>query len=152
MESPEVQAALGAAVEDVLETMCFACVIGSSDQPPTEPGLGASPVIAELRFIGSPSGGFRLGVEAQVARLFAAAFLGREESELSEVQTGEVVCELANMICGSVLSRLERDITFHITHPELASPEAAADARGTVRWFELEEGLLNTSLLLEQVP
>ena len=37
----------------------------------------------------------------------AGDFLGEDETALAERQVEEVVCELANMICGSVLSRVE---------------------------------------------
>jgi hypothetical protein len=75
-----------------------------------------------------------------------AGFLGREEAEVSDGQAGEVVCELANMICGSVLSRLESEETFQITHPELVPQEAAAGLQGEQGWFDLGDGFLATSL------
>ena len=50
----------------------------------------------------------------------AADFLGVDEGELTGHQVGEVVCELANMICGSVLSRMESAATFRIAPPKLA--------------------------------
>jgi hypothetical protein len=88
----------------------------------------------------------------KLARVVGAGFLGREEAEVSDAQAGEVVCELANMICGSVLSRLESEATFQITHPELtpSEPGAGFDGAGACRWFDLGDGLLITSLELQQ--
>jgi hypothetical protein len=63
-----------------------------------------------------------------------------------------VVCELANMICGSVLSRLERNATFQITHPELVPPQqdVSFGGAGANRWFDLGDGILTVSLELQQ--
>src|SRR5271169_5617214 len=132
MEPNDIQLGLAAAVEEVLETMCFTSVFGSGegaapapgeDGVPGEADAGPPACTAELRFEGNPSGGCRVSVSRKLARVVGAGFLGLEEMEVTDSQTEEVVCELANMICGSVLSRLEREATFRITHPELTSPE-----------------------------
>ena len=82
------------------------------------------------------------------ARTIGSGFLGKEEAEISDEQTGEVVCELANMFCGSVLSRLEDKTTFHLSHPELVSVPSGTpfNPPGIARWFELESGSLAASL------
>ena len=151
MEPNEIQTALDAAVEEVLETMFFTTVLASAEGvvPPDGDG-GPPPVIAELRFEGNPPGGFRVGVPMKLARVAGAVFLGREEEELSDAQAGEVVCELANMICGSVLSRLESDTAFQLTHPELVPPESAS-FQGASRWFDLGDGILTAALELRQI-
>jgi CheY-specific phosphatase CheX len=93
-----------------------------------------------------------LGVSKKLARALGAGFLGLEEAEPSDSQAGDVVCELANMICGSTLSRLEDKATFRITHPELISQErgASCGGGGVNRWFDLGEGILTVSLELRQ--
>ncbi len=113
---------------------------------------GAPACTAELRFHGNPSGGFRVRVPWKLARVVGAGFLGREETEVSDSQAEEVVCELANMICGSVLSRLESKATFQITHPEPGRPErdAGFDGAGASRWFDLGDGILTVSLELQR--
>ncbi len=152
MEPNEIPAALAAAVAEVLETMCFTTVLADSDDaaPPSEdptPEVGV-----EVRFEGSPSGGFRVSVPRRVARAVGAGFLGREEAEVSDSQAAEVVCELANMICGSLLSRLENKATFRITHPELvlSGPGAGFGRSATCRRFDLGDGFLTASLELRQ--
>ena len=116
-------------------------------------GTGAPALTADLHFQGNPSGRFRVSVTMKLARVVGAGFLGREEAEVTDSQAGEVVCELANMICGSVLSRLENKTTFQITHPELtpSEPVACFDGDSACRWFDLGDGLLITSLELQQV-
>ena len=176
MEPNEIQIGLAAAVEEVLETMCFTSVFASAEgtlppdgdgsAPAPEGGAGPAgePAIpaeadataptctAELRFRGVPSGQCRVRVARSLARVMAAGFLGCEEIEVSDSQTEEVVCELANMICGSVLSRLESEATFRITHPELVPPERGAwfEGAGINRWFDLGDGILTVSLELQQ--
>jgi CheY-specific phosphatase CheX len=152
MRSAEIQTALAAAVEEVLETMCFSAVLASSEgrSPPEAEAEAAPAVGAELYFHGEPSGGFRLALTANAARAVGAGFLGKEESEVSEPEAAEVVCELANMICGSVLSQLESQTEFRLTHPELAPTESESFAQtGAWRWFDLGEGHLITSLRLQ---
>jgi len=152
MEPNEIQAALAAAVEEVLETMYFSTVLASADGAAPSEGGGAPAITVKLRFEGSPSGGFRVSVPLTLARVVSAGFLGREEAEVSDSQAEEVVGELANMICGSVLSRLQSDATFQITHPELTptEPGVGFEGAGANRWFDLGDGILTVSLELGQ--
>lgn len=149
METDEIQTALASAVEEVLETMCFTSVFDSAEGAVAPSGDESAPaLLAELQFHGSHSGGFRVGAPMKLARTVGAGFLGRDEAEVSDDQAGEVVCELANMFCGSVLSRLESQTIFEISHPELA-PQAhgAGFGNGGVnRWFDLGDGILSVSL------
>jgi len=153
MEPNEIQGALASAVEEVLETMCFAGVLASAEGSAPPEADGVEPALAaELRFQGNPSGGFRVGASMRLARVVGAGFLGREEMEVTDTQAGEVVCELANMICGSVLSRLESEAAFQISHPELTPPGQGASCAvaAASRWFDLGDGILTVSLELQQ--
>ena len=158
MQATEVQAALASAVEEILETMCFSTVFSSSETafPPSAlpEANDGSALMAQLRFEGNPSGEFRLTIPMKPARMIGSCFLGKEEAEISDEQTGEVVCELANMFCGSALSRLEAETTFHLSHPELVPAESGTsfDPLGIVRWFELESGSLTASFSFRQAP
>ena len=53
------------------------------------------------------------------ARVMAANFLGLDENDIAESQVAEVTCELTNIICGSVLTRLEHGARFELLHPEI---------------------------------
>ena len=156
MEPNSIQTALAFAVEEVLETMCFTTVLSSAEgYAPPGPRSEAPAVAAELSFEGNlkdnPPGQFHVSLHRNVARMVAAGFLAREEAEVSEEQSEEVVCELANMICGFVLSHLESRSTFRISHPELASPEPGSvmENAGAGRWFDLGGGFLVASLRLQ---
>jgi len=106
---------------DVLEKMFFISIL---DQAPDTVALPVQEDIAvRLSFEGKPSGSLTVELNRFVARSIAADFLGAEPDELSDSQVGEVMCELANMICGSVLSRVENAVTFRLGAPAIAAPE-----------------------------
>jgi CheY-specific phosphatase CheX len=136
VNNAEIETALAAASAEVLETMFFAEVLGAAPPP-------AAGIAARVVFRGSPPGAFSMAIDSAAARALAAGFLALDESELSEPRVGEVVCELANMICGSVLSRLEPDAAFELLHPELIAPVAAA---APARFLDLGAGALAVSI------
>jgi len=129
---------LSDAVAEVLETMFF---VTSEGAPPAE-ALGEPEILAELRFEGEPSGSFSIRITRSVAQSVAADFLGAEVPDVSEQQVLDVVREMANMICGSVLSRVESEATFRLSTPQVsegepesrralsASAELAVEVRG----------------------
>ena len=142
---------LSTAVHTVLETMFFATPTG-----PVEPELvAASPLLASrLSFRGDPSGSLGLCVSMDAARQLAAGFLAEEEADLTDTRVEDVVCEMTNMLCGSVVSNLENEQRFHLSSPELVPPEDLLLVRPGVRQvarqsFLLEAGSL--SVLLDVV-
>ncbi len=122
---------VGKALDEILETMFFTSVTRETDTGP-----GPHAFTAALHFNGSPSGSFALSISKQAACELAADFLGSEEP-VSEEQAGEVVRELTNMVCGSVLSCVERSQHFDLTEPELLHAPPDYPLRRT---FELENG------------
>jgi len=114
--SDSLQLVLAASLEEVLERMFF---IRSLGEPAGELSDSEGELIAQLTFEGEPSGALTLRITHDAARSISADFLGAEEFELTRQQIGEVVCELANMICGSVLSRVESAATFRLAPPRL---------------------------------
>jgi CheY-specific phosphatase CheX len=150
MPDPLETQALSAATREVLETMFFMDVLSETAEPPQgSPGT----IEAHLRFAGERPGEFRISVTAEAARSIATNFLGLDdESAIQDSQVGEVAAELANMICGSVLSRVSCDRAFDLSHPEVGPP--ADDARiwpdAASRTFDLGNGWLTTILRFEQ--
>jgi CheY-specific phosphatase CheX len=90
------------------------------------------------------------------ARKLAAGFLGEDEGMLTDSQPGQAVCELANMLCGSLLSKLESDESFDLAPPALV-PAGREDSVGLEilpvarQSFALEEGILTVSVRLGRV-
>src|SRR5271170_741982 len=114
----DLGASLLTSATDVLEAMYFTSVTGASAGSIPGPGL-----TARLEFRGELSGAFLLRMNLETARLLAANFFGEEESELTETAIGDMVGEMANMICGSVLSGLETESHFKLSHPSVARAE-----------------------------
>lgn len=138
---------LFSAAQQTLETMFFASIMGDRETPPEEPAVGV-----RVSFHGSPSGALGLSLTSGAARAMAGNFLGAEDEEaLSEAQIGEVLRELANMICGAVLSQIESGSTFDIHPPEPLTEGTQAPAGAVVRSFDLDNGALRVWLSFDKV-
>jgi len=103
---------------EVLESMYFTSVLEASSHFTPLPVSQADLLAFGLRFRGVVHGSFGLSIGAAMARSLAANFLGEEEDTLSEVEVAEVVGELTNMLCGSIVSRIEGTTKFALSHPE----------------------------------
>lgn len=128
MSETEVEQALGEAVEEVLEKMFFT---GGLEAPPEE--TAPDEVAVRVEFEGSPPGKLELAISRPAARAIAADFLAEDEAELTEAEAEEVVCELANMICGAMLSRVEGEALFRLAAPRILAEEegdAGPDTQG----------------------
>jgi len=140
---------LSGAVDSVLETMFFSAAWG-----PAEPETGGAVLESRLAFHGRPSGTFTVSLSEPAARMMGAGFLGEDEEALTDAQTGQVVCELANMLCGSLVSKLESKESFDLSPPELVpfGSDAAFSSGSppTARQsYELEGGILTVTLHLK---
>ncbi len=146
MMSTKIHGALQEAVHEVLETMFFVRELEDrpGDGSETPPDLAAA-----LEFEGKPSGRLTLTLAGHAARAVAADFLGAEEDELSDLQVEEVACELANMVCGSVLSRTESDTRFRLAAPQiLRVPTLVFPPEEAVLSVGLDHGALTVHLVL----
>ena len=132
---------------EVLETMFFT---GVADENGEEDA--ASLLAAELTFHGNPCGRFGVRMPVATARLIAASFLGLDDSEISDRQVADVVCELSNMFCGSVLSRVEAGARFELSHPEIDKNNSdwrqVPNATGYT--FGIEEGAVTLWIAFEE--
>jgi CheY-specific phosphatase CheX len=139
----ELEGELFAAATSVLEAMYFTSVLG-----PAEQGVEAGGWLSELEFQGELSGSFALRMGGETARMLAGNFFGEEESEVSETAIGDMVGEMANMICGSVLSRMETEMHFKLSHPSVERVEDGAEAGhgGVCQQLETDSGVLTLCL------
>ncbi len=150
MPEPVEASALSGATRDVLETMFFTEVLGETAG---HAQAADHPLEARLRFAGTRPGAFRIVIAPRAARTIAANFLGSEEEAwIPDSQVGDVACELANMICGSVLSRLAADVAFDLSHPEIATEASDQSAwpETAARTFDLENGWLTAAIRFEE--
>jgi CheY-specific phosphatase CheX len=143
MQISNLDQLMNSSAAEVLETMFFTGVMGATDDVP------ADPITTKLEFRGTQSGSFGLSLSHDSSRQMAAGFLAEEEQDISQNQVDEVICELTNMLCGSLLSRIASGTSFELSHSELAplptSPEYS-------RNFEIENGTLGVWLSLGQTP
>ena len=110
--------ALRDSVNEVLEKMFFAVTLGEAP----DAGPAADDIAVEVSFEGERPGVMCLRLTAAAAHEIAADFLGIDAADISWTQVSEVVRELANMICGSVLSRVESAVVFRLGVPRTVTP------------------------------
>ncbi len=83
------------------------------------------------------------------ARTIAADFLALDAESLAPDQVEDVICELANMICGAALSRLESETSFRLGKPEILPGGAAPRTVHAARSVDLGHGTLTVLLELQ---
>ncbi len=130
--------AAGRAASEVLETMFFAEAVAV----PCQHGAWLDRAVsAHIRFEGSHRGEMRLSVSKGAADSIAGAFLGLEPLELTEQLGCQVMLELANILCGAILSQLWPESKLALGAPEMAAGE---EPRGKALHccLELPEGML----------
>ena len=139
---------LGQAAEEVLENMFFSGVLSELAEEP-----GGDRLCATVRFEGSSHGELRLSTSASSAALLAAGFLGTEDENVPGAQAREVAGELANVLCGVVLGRLNPQGNFVISPPEVANMDGvgAVSAMQFQKRFEIMEGDLAVGLTVRDL-
>jgi len=143
----ELETSVNECTAQVLERMFFLRAHGETESPAF---LAHSGVVCEVNFDGSPSGRLAIWVSLQAAWFIAANFLGKDSGELAELEVSQVVCELANMICGAVLSRIESGTTFSLGSPRLLSGWNPSGADALVRLAIPDAGDLAVILSIER--
>jgi len=139
-----IRAALASAVGDVLESMFFLDTLGEAGEPPA----GADTVKVHLSFEGDPPGCFEMRLARRAANAIAADFLGEDAGSLTPRQSTDVTLELANMICGAVLSRIESSATFRLGAPRVVA-DIVADEETTRYTVETGSGTLTAAIRME---
>lgn len=110
---------------DVLETVAFAIVVpGTAEKAP-----GEALVKATVRFSGPFKGAFSLTIPQSAAPGLANNMLGRDEmAPATAREAQDAIGELANIICGNVLSAVAGPApVFDLSAPEHAGEDPAQD-------------------------
>ena len=139
--APDFAGTLSRVGAEVLETMFFDEAVAA----PCEHGWIPSAASVRLPFEGSHCGEFLLSVAPEVARSIAPAFLGIELEEVTEGQSSQVLLELANILCGSVLSHLWPDSDLRLGGPEPIQADGPIED-SLHECFRLTEGMLSVSI------
>lgn len=121
---------------DVLERMFFLEALGEV----AEPAAGEETVAVHLTFEGDRPGSFRMRLARPAASTLAADFLGEDSESLTGEQRIEVALELANMICGAVLSRIESRAVFRLGTPQIVVDDNRARGLGEETRYTVETG------------
>lgn len=149
MQASELIPLIDTCCADVLDSMYFTSIAEIKhhvEAPlPQEISFG-------LRFDGDLQGRFILGLSKNLARSLAANFLGEEEDLVSLADLEEVSGELANMLCGSIVSRIGGG-KFALSHPEPVDLVAQFDLPGDDRVsasLTTDAGELHLSLVFDR--
>jgi len=134
------QRAVEAAVE-VLDTMFFEL---PADRPEDCDSPRPEDLCALTTFTGTAEGCFAVALEAHSLNRLSASFLGADEDEITEGLGSHVLCELANMLCGATLSRVDPNSHIVISTPRVGSSSEVSSSPW-VR-FPMECGSLAISL------
>ena len=141
MNSSPIHQAIEEAVIEVLEKMFFVSAVACTGAP-------AEPVWVEVAFQGDPPGRVLVQASSQAVIAIAANFLGLDSSEVEPRQVSEVAGELANMICGTILSRLESTATFRLSPPRVLAG-APAPGDGPSSCIDTGDGLIAVQIETE---
>ena len=134
---------IASAVAEVLETMFFSEILGDG-----QPDLSCTALEAHVAFTGNSSGTVDVQISEAAARSLTASFLGESEESLSGLQLAHLVCELTNMLCGCIVSKMSAQGCFNLGSPELIEqPHHESDECIEIqRSFAIERGTLTVSL------
>jgi CheY-specific phosphatase CheX len=101
---------------EVLDTMYFTTVLDATPEESLD-ALYPGDFAFALEFRGDVSGSFGVHLDYSTAYSLASNFLGEDSGELKSSEVAEVIGELANMLCGSVMSRVPSTHKFALSHP-----------------------------------
>jgi CheY-specific phosphatase CheX len=143
-QEPAAGDAIREVVAKVLETMFFT----EAELAACEHAWLKSAPCARIQFAGSHRGEMLLGVSAEATDPIAASFLGLDPMELTAAQRGQVIQELANILCGAMLSHLWPESRLALSTPDL-TPWQEWPKEGLLhRCFATPEGILAISIRL----
>lgn len=146
--------ALRDSVREVLEKMFFVQALEGSSAAELSASVPGAEIAVRLAFEGRPPGSLTLRVNTVAAREIAAGFLGQDEESVSDRQMADVVCELANMICGSLLSRVEGATAFQLEAPRIVPlPEDPGAGPAAISYAtNLSRGALAVTVTIGMSP
>jgi len=159
MQASDLSELVVTCCSDVLDAMYFSSVLEATHLPIANEEdvaamipLSATDQMYSLAFHGTVSGQFGIHLGRETATRLAGNFLGESEGTLSEREVGEVVGELSNMLCGSIVSRIEGKSTFALSHPEaVLSMPALSDKDSAVHTFHTDDGVITTWVVVEGI-
>ena len=141
MQAAPFETMLEDAAREVLETMCFLAI----EEGLPNPACDQAPFLSrKLSFSGPVNGSFGLRSSLPTAALIASNLLGDDLDQISPGQAGDTLGEVANMICGSLLCRVDAKQAFRLSHPVAEPVLLSSDAglKRITKTMALENGPL----------
>jgi len=136
---------VNAAVNETMEAMFF-----DAAEPISDSWSGGEDLVTVcLWFHDAVDGEFMLATPLATAVTLAASFMGVDTAEVERRDAEQIVCELANIICGSALSRLEPSSELRLSPPVLTPRACAPGDEATYQRYQLLDGCLAVSLRLD---
>jgi hypothetical protein len=142
----ECTATLARISAEVMETMFFSEAMAVE----CEHSWLAEAVSVEVGFDGSHHGEMGLALAPGAVPAIASSFLGLDPEETGPRECSQVVLELANILCGAVLSALWPDSALQLAPPKPSAWKFA----GAENWhccLALAEGMLAVSIRIARV-
>lgn len=141
----EIDGIILSSTAQVLEEMFFTGIEATGNEGEV---AATNPIHVELRFSGPLAGAFRLLMDEEAARVLGCTLTCPEGDEFPRERSVQVAGELANMICGSLLSHLEPDANLSLTSPAEVGDDSVME--GSIRrWFCVPEGALSVEFALD---
>lgn len=128
---------------EVFETMFFTEAVTAE----CEHTWIANGLSIRVSFDGSHCGDMRLAIAEDAVPAISSAFLGIEAEQTHETEQLQVMLELANILCGAVLSAIWPESELLLKMPQIC-PWPADDRGSWHRCLALPEGRLALSLQL----
>ncbi len=137
-----MERALDTAVIETLETMFFASAVPVDSAPHHATGT----IRTVIEFRGDAEGIVEVSLTRDKACELAANFLGLDTADVSDAQVESVCGELANMVCGAMVSIADPDGHFVLNQPFLSAYDSTVSPCPVVKSYDLDAELLQIGL------
>lgn len=144
MAAAALEVLLPVCVQEVLDRMFFSQAVPVADLPPGDM------ICASVMFRGDLTGRCWLWLSPDAALRLAADFLGVERAGVDTRGAEDTVCELANVLCGNVVSRIGSSAAFELGPPVLGTPGNVPPRLR--RHFEIDGGFLSIGFQIAPNP
>lgn len=109
----------------------FADLVAAKDPSHAVPTGSAAWLRARVSFRGVVAGSLEIRLPIELARELGVALTGGAATDgLTDQEMGDVAGELANMLCGVLLTRIDRRQAFELRPPQVARTASVGDGDG----------------------
>ena len=144
MMNRNLMTAMRASISEVMETMFFEPIEFSEE---TDVSVffdenRKNLIVVNVKYQGPFSGDLCCFMPKDLALSLASNFLGKEISDVSNDQAGEVVKEIVNMTAGGIFSHYDKNAVFQIGIPEIIKKTDMDDCGAEDAHFLLAETVI----------